>query len=160
MSKPSSSVTPYEFRPRPDSKKHTSQPISSTDTEEGAVAILDKEHEGQPQEHAENAAEQFRTAEGNDRTVSMEVKMLPPVREAAKHIATAHGMTAQEFVEHLLVDSLNKYPKAVEDGKKRLEQFKGNTAAARRFTEREELRRLRKKQQASRDFQERELFNP
>ncbi len=162
MSKPSSSVTPYEFRQRPDSKKHTSQPISSTDTEEGAVAILDKEHEGQPQEHGqpENAAGQFRTADSNDRTVSMEVKMLPPVREAAKHIATAHGMTAQEFVEHLLVDSLNKYPKAVEEGKKRLEQFKGNTAAARRFSEREELRRLRKIQQASRDFQERELFNP
>ena len=88
----------------------------------------------------------------------MEVKMLPPVREAAKHIATAHGMTAQEFVEHLLVNALNKYPKAVEEGKKKLDRFNGNTTAARRFAAREEMRRLRKYEQETRDLQGREPF--
>lgn len=153
MPKPSSSVIPYEFRPH--SKKHTSQPINT----EGGVELLEPP-EAHTQGEPEGSAEQFRTAEGNERTVSMEVKMLPLVRDAAKYIATAHGMTAQEFVEHLVVDTLNKYPKAVQEGKKRLEQFKGNTAAARRFTEREELKRLRKIQQASRDLQEREPFSP
>lgn len=91
---------------------------------------------------------QFRAARWDERTVSMELKMLPAVREAAKQIATAHGMTAQEYVQHLLVDSLNKNLHEVEEGKKRLEQFKGSTVAAKRYTQEEELARLRAVQQS------------
>ena len=94
------------------------------------------------------AASQFRAARWDERTVSMELKMLPAVREAAKQIATAHGMTAQEYVQHLLVDSLNKNLHEVEEGKKRLEQFKGSTVAAKRYTQEEELARLRAVQQS------------
>lgn len=88
-------------------------------------------------------AGQFHTARWDERTVSMELKMLPAVREASKQIATAHGMTAQEYVEALLVDSLNKNLHEVEEGKKRLERFKGSTVAAKRYAQEEELARLR-----------------
>lgn len=85
----------------------------------------------------------FRTARPSDTTVSMEVKVLEPVRKASKELAAAHGMTAQQLMEQLLVDALNEDPKLLEQGRKRLEEFKGSTAKARRFAEREELARLR-----------------
>lgn len=85
----------------------------------------------------------FRAARPNESTVSMEVKVLEPVRKASKELAAAHGMTAQQYMEHLLVDALNKHPQLLEEGKERLKQFKGSTQAVRRFAEREELARLR-----------------
>ncbi len=85
----------------------------------------------------------FRVALPSDTTVSMEVKVLEPVRKASKELAAARGMTAQQLVENLLVEALNNSPKELEQGKNRLKEFKGSTAAARRFAEREELARLR-----------------
>lgn len=85
----------------------------------------------------------FRAARPNESTVSMEVKVLEPVRKAGKELAAAHGMTAQQYMEHLLVDSLNENPRLLDKGRQRLREFKGSTAAARRFAEREELARLR-----------------
>lgn len=85
----------------------------------------------------------FRVALPSDTTVSMEVKVLEPVRKASKELAAARGMTAQQLMEHLLVEALNNSPKELEHGKKRLQEFKGSTQKARRFAEREELARLR-----------------
>ena len=135
------------------------QSSSSTDLE-AAVKEFDgemvsegtRESQQQPEKSLTDAQDslQFRTARMNEPVVSMQVKMLEPVREAAKHIATAHGMTAQEYVEHLLVETLNKNSSTVEEGKKRLEQFKGSTSAAKRFAERLELERLRDERLSSR----------
>lgn len=94
-------------------------------------------------ERVEREDNPFHPAQPSDKTVSMEVKVLPPVRKASKELAAAHGMTAQQFVEYLLVDALNNSPEELEQGKKRLKEFKGSTAKARRFAEREELARLR-----------------
>ena len=91
--------------------------------------------------NGEHAA--FHAASPSDTTVSMEVKVLEPVRQASKELAAAHGMTAQQLMEHLLVDALNNSPKELEQGRKRLQEFKGSTAKVRRFAEREELARLR-----------------
>jgi len=107
------------------------------------LSKLQKSHEDAEQEA------DFRTARWDERTVSMELKMLPAVREAAKQIATAHGMTAQEYVEKLLVESLKTNRNQVEEGKKRLERFKGSTVAAKRHTQEEELARLRALQKSS-----------
>ena len=101
----------------------------------------DREQDKTQDEKAE--APTFRTARPNESTVSMEVKVLEPVRKAGKELAAAHGMTAQQYMEHLLVDSLNENPRLLDKGRQRLREFKGSTAAARRFAEREELARLR-----------------
>lgn len=78
-----------------------------------------------------------------DRTVSVEVRMLPAVREDAKALATAHGMTTQEYMESLLVNAINEKPDLLQEGRKRLKHFKGSTAAAKRYAQEEELARLR-----------------
>ena len=91
-------------------------------------------------EHAQSDAKpKFRAARWGERTVSMEMKTLPAVREAVKQIAAANRMTAQEYVEELVVDALNKNPQQVEEGKKRLKQFKGSTVAAKSHGKAEEF---------------------
>jgi len=92
---------------------------------------------------------EYRTARVNEPVVSMQVKMLEPVRDAAKKIAAAHDMTAQQYVEYLIVETLNKNERAIEEGEKKLEQFNGSTAANRRHAERLELQRFRESQGSS-----------
>lgn len=113
-----STAIPFQHQPR------------GKDSDSG-VAVLDR---NEPE---------FRTAEVNEPVVSMQVKMLEPVREAAKYVATAQDMTAQQYVEHLIVTDLNKKKETIEIGREKAKEF-GSTIAAKRFADRIELNRLRK----------------
>jgi hypothetical protein len=119
MNQLSNTAVPFQHQPR------------GKDSDSG-VAVLDKEEET------------YRTAEVNEPVVSMQVKMLEPVREAAKYIATAQKMTAQQYVEKLIVTDLNKNKETIKEGRQQAEEFNGSTIAAKRFADRVELERLRK----------------
>lgn len=80
---------------------------------------------------------------GKDKIISMEVRMLPPIREYVDHLAAHNGMHAQEFVEHLIVEAINKSPDDVKHGEQLLKEFGGSLSRVKRHVQEEEIARLR-----------------
>ncbi len=80
---------------------------------------------------------------GKDKIISMEVRMLPPLREYVDHLAAHNGMHAQEFVEHLIVEAINKNPHDVKHGEQLLKEFGGSLSRVKRHVHEEEIARLR-----------------
>lgn len=81
--------------------------------------------------------------QGKDKITSMEVRMLPAVREHVDALAAHNGMLAQRFVEHLIVDTINKHPDHVKHGQQLLKEHGGSLTRATRHAQEEELARLR-----------------
>lgn len=94
-------------------------------------------------EKPKNEEDQFRAARVDEPVVAMQLKMLEPVRKAAKYIAIAQDMTTQQYVEHLIVTDLNKNKELIKEGIEIAKEFNGSTIAAKRFADRVELQRLR-----------------
>lgn len=80
---------------------------------------------------------------GKDKITSMEVRMLPSVREYVDAMAAHKGMHAQEYVEHLIVDDINRNTDHLKHGEQLLKEFSGSLTRIKRHAQEEELARLR-----------------
>lgn len=105
-------------------------------------------HESHP--HGQQAQKQDKVQplarsykQGKDKITSMEVRMLPAVREYVDALAAHNGMLAQRFVEHLIVETINKDPDHVKHGQQLLKEHGGSLTRATRHAQEEELARLR-----------------
>jgi len=81
--------------------------------------------------------------QGKDKVISMEVRMLPAVREYVDALSAHNGMLAQRFVERLIVDTINQEPDHVKHGQQLLKEHGGSLTRATRHAQEEELARLR-----------------
>ena len=77
-----------------------------------------------------------------DETASMEVRMLPQVREDVNALAATKGMASAEYVEHLIVDTINANQDLVKQGEEILKRFGGNLTRVKRHVQAEKLARL------------------
>lgn len=81
--------------------------------------------------------------QGKDKVISMEVRMLPAVREYVDALSAHNGMLAQRFIERLIVDTINQEPDHVKHGQQLLKEHGGSLTRATRHAQEEELARLR-----------------
>jgi hypothetical protein len=96
--------------------------------------------QGQPADWREVRARMSKL--NKDETASMEVRMLPQVREDVNALAATKGMASAEYVEHLIVDTINANQDLVKQGEEILKRFGGNLTRVKRHVQAEKLARL------------------
>lgn len=76
-----------------------------------------------------------------DEFTSVEVRFLPSVRKLVDCIAASKGMAAAECIESIVVDAINQNPELIEQGEKRLKEFR-TLPRIKRYVQEEKLEKL------------------
>jgi len=103
------------------------------EVEEMSVSEENKETQQQPEEQSGTGwQERVKRTVGIDRQskVPMEVLMRPEVRPDIIALGVAHGMAGQKYIEHLIVNAVNKDDGLVTKGKQYIKRAKGNIRRA------------------------------